>query len=370
MSGRGAGAAAPPSPASAGSDRALRPLSGMLSGLRVLDLSRNLPGPWATRMLADLGAEVIKVEPPEGDPARPLAPLFEALNHGKACRTVDFRSADGLDELRDWLATADVMIDSFRPGVLAAMGLDAATLHTLNPRLVMVSITGYGPHGPWAQKAGHDLNFMALSGVLDQLRAPTGELALSNVQWGDLAAGSAMAVIATLAAVIEVQRTGSGRHVDVSMTHGLHAQLVMPKATGLLLQPVLGHWPGAGEDLLNGGLPCYNLYATADGRHLAVGALEFKFWQAACVVFERPDWVNRHWQRGAMPGSADARALKDEVAALVASRPLAHWAQAFDLADACVTPVLTLAEAQVHPATAVVAGGCHGWTTPGAAAAC
>jgi alpha-methylacyl-CoA racemase len=362
MSGRGAGAAAPPSPASAGADRAQwRPLSGMLTGLRVVDLSRNLPGPWATRMLADLGAEVIKVEPPEGDPARPLAPLFEALNHGKACRTVDFRSADGLDELRDWLATADVMLDSFRPGVLAGMGLDAATLHARNPKLVMVSITGYGPHGPWAHKAGHDLNFMAISGVLDQLRAPTGELALSNVQWGDLAAGSAMAVIAMLAAVIEVQRTGSGRHVDVSMTHGLHAQLVMPKATGMLLQPVLGHWPGVGEDLLNGGLPCYNLYATLDGRHLAVGALEFKFWQAACAVFDRPDWAMRHWQRGAMPGSADAQALKTEVAALVASRPLSHWAQAFDLADACVTPVLTLAEAQAHPA--VVAGaGPHGWT--------
>ena len=320
----------------------------LLSGLRVLDLTRNLPGPFATRLLADLGATIVKVEPPEGDPARPLAALFEALNHGKECRTIDFRSSADLDRLRAWVQEADVLLDSFRPGVLQGLGLDAATLHALNPRLVMVSITGYGKHGPWAQKAGHDLNFMALSGVLDQMRAPTGELALSNVQWGDLAGGSAMACIAVLAAVFEAQKTGQGRHLDVSMVHGLHAQLVMPQATGAMLAPLLGRRPGAGEDLLNGVLPCYNLYATQDGRHLAVGALEFKFWKAACDVFERPDWVQRHWQRGQLPGSPDCAALRAEVAQLVASQPLAMWSERFAQADACVTPVLTLEEAQAH----------------------
>jgi len=321
----------------------------LLSGLRVLDLTRNLPGPFATRLLADLGATIVKVEPPEGDPARPLAALFEALNHGKECRTIDFRSSADLDRLRAWVQEADVLLDSFRPGVLQGLGLDAATLHTLNPRLVMVSITGYGQHGPWAQKAGHDLNFMALSGVLDQMRAPTGELALPNVQWGDLAGGSAMACIAVLAAVFEMQRTGQGRHLDVSMAHGLHAQLVMPRATGAMLAPLLGRRPGAGEDLLNGVLPCYNLYATQDGRHLAVGALEFKFWKAACEVFDRPDWVQRHWQRGQLPGSSDCAALRAEVAQLVASQPLAEWSERFAQRDACVTPVLTLEEAQAHP---------------------
>lgn len=321
----------------------------LLSGLRVLDLTRNLPGPFATRLLADLGATIVKVEPPEGDPARPLAALFEALNHGKECRTIDFRSSADLDRLRTWVQEADVLLDSFRPGVLQGLGLDAATLHALNPRLVMVSITGYGQRGPWAQKAGHDLNFMALSGVLDQMRAPTGELALSNVQWGDLAGGSAMACIAVLAAVFEMQRTGQGRHLDVSMVHGLHAQLVMPKATGAMLTPLLGRRPGAGEDLLNGVLPCYNLYATQDGRHLAVGALEFKFWKVACEVFERPDWVQRHWQRGQLPGSPVCAALRAEVAQLVASQPLAVWSERFAQADACVTPVLTLEEAQEHP---------------------
>ena len=140
------------------------------------------------------------------------------------------------------------------------------------------------------------------------------------------------------------------------MVHGLHAQLVMPKATGAMLAPLLGRRPGAGEDLLNGVLPCYNLYATQDGRHLAVGALEFKFWKAACEVFERPDWVQRHWQRGQLPGSPDCAALRAEVAQLVASQPLAVWSERFAQADACVTPVLTLEEAQAHP---LFVGGTH-----------
>ena len=186
-------------------------------------------------------------------------------------------------------------------------------------------------------------------GVLDQVRAHTGELALSNVQWGDLAGGSAMACIAVLAAVFEAQRTGQGRHLDVSMVHGLHAHLVMPCATATLLQPLLGRRPGAGEDLLNGVLPCYNLYATQDGRHLAVGALEFKFWKVACEVFGRADWVAQHWQRGQLPGSPECAALRGEVAQLVASHTLAYWSERFAQADACVTPVLTLEEAQAHP---------------------
>lgn len=325
-------------------------LNGLLNGLRVLDLTRNLPGPFSTHMLASLGASVHKVEPPEGDPARALPPLFEALNQGKTAQRLDFRDAAALDALREQVRQADVLVDSFRPGVLSALGLDAPRLLAIQPRLVMVSITGYGPTGAWAGKAGHDLNFMAMSGVLDQHRAPDGTLALPNVQWGDLTGGAAMAAVAILAAVWAAQRTGEGRHIDVSMTHGLHAQLVMPQATAAVFGPVLGHVPGAGEDLLNGGLPCYNLYATADGRHLAVGALEHKFWREACAVFERPDWVDRHWQRGALPGSADARTLRDEVAALVAGQPLAHWVARFESVDACVTPVLTMAEAAAHPA--------------------
>ena len=323
-------------------------LPAMLSGLRVLDLSRNLPGPFATRMLADLGATIIKVEPPEGDPTRPLQALFEALNHGKECRRVDFKNPDDLQRVRDWAQDVDVVIDSFRPGVMQAMGLDHARLAELNPKLVMVSITGYGQQGPWASKAGHDLNFMAMSGVLDQMRTPAGELPLSNVQWGDMAGGSSMACMAVLAAVFEAQRSGRGRALDVSMAHGLYAHLVMPKATGAFMQTFTGQWPGAGQDLLNGALPCYNLYATADGRTLAVGALEHKFWRETCAILGREDWAGVHWQRGARAHSHESDQLKSDVANLIASRPLAVWAARFESADCCVTPVLTLAEAQAH----------------------
>ncbi len=275
--------------------------------------------------------------------------MFDALNHGKESRRIDFRQAADLDQLREWLVDADVMLDSFRPGILSSMGLDFERLRTISPKLVMVSITGYGQHGDWSQRAGHDLNFMAMSGALDQMRAPTGELALSNVQWGDMAGGSSMACIAILAAVFDAQRRGSGRHIDISMTHGVHAHLVLPKATSALFAPMLGRAPGPGEDLLNGGLPCYNLYTTADDRQLAVAALEFKFWKAACAVFERPDWIERHWQRGQMPGTEQSNALRDDVAALVATQPLGYWSERFAAADACVTPVLTLPEAQAHP---------------------
>lgn len=324
-------------------------MPAMLSGLRVLDLTRNLPGPFATRMLADLGATIVKVEPPEGDPARPLGGLFDALNHGKECRRIDFKNADDLAQLRGWASASDVIVDSFRPGVMQALGLDYATLSALNPKLVAVSITGYGQQGPWAAKAGHDVNFMAMSGVLDQVRAPTGEVALSNVQWGDIAGGSSMACIAILAAVFEAQRAGKGRALDVSMAHGLFAHLVMPRATGPLVKSMLGRWPGAGEDMLNGALPCYNLYATQDGRTLAVGALEYKFWKLACDVFGRPDWADQHWQRGVMPNTPASDCLKADVAQLVASQPLAVWVDRFEPSDCCVTPVLTLAEAKAHP---------------------
>lgn len=332
----------------------------LLQGLRVLDLTRNLPGPFATRMLADLGAEIIKVEPPEGDPARALGSLFESLNHGKDCRRLDFKSAADRATLLDWARQADVVLDSFRPGVLDAMGLGYAALSAVQPGIVLCSVTGYGQRGPWAQRAGHDLNFMAMAGVLDQMRARDGAIPMSNVQWGDLAGGSAMACVAVLAGVLRARQQGRGLHLDVSMTHGLHTFLVMPQATGALLAPLLGHRPGPGQDMLNGALPCYNLYATQDGRHLAVGALELKFWQAACAVFERPDWAARHWQRGLMPGSAENEALRGDVAALVASQPLAHWAARFEAVDACVTPVLTLDEARQH---ALFAGPALGaWT--------
>ena len=326
-----------------------------LQGLRVVDLTRNLPGPFATRLLADLGAEIIKIEPASGDPARALGDLFTALNHGKTIEKVDFRDAQGIETIKAHLKDADVMLDSFRPEVLEGMGLDAKTLHAINPKLVMVSITGYGVADSddithdWADKAGHDINFMAMSGVLDQLKTANGDQAMPNIQFADLAGGSDTAVIALLAAVFSAQRTGKGRHVAVSMTHSLYQHLIMPKATGKLVASFSGKNPKPQHDFLGGLLPCYRLYKTADGRHMAVGSLELKFWQGLCEVLELPELKSKHWQMGVMPNTKDSQEAAQVVADTFASRDLAHWQQVFESADVCVTPVLTLEEAKAHP---------------------
>jgi crotonobetainyl-CoA:carnitine CoA-transferase CaiB-like acyl-CoA transferase len=311
-----------------------------LQGVRILDLTRNLPGPFATGLLAELGAVVVKVEPPEGDPARQIGALHAALNGGKDVRTADFKSAEGIAQILGWAAEADVVVEGFRPGVMAAMGLGLQALAARQPRIVLCSITGYGQTGPWAQRAGHDINYMAVSGVLDQCRSLGGEPAMANVQWGDLAGGGSMACIGILAALQAAQRTGQPQHVDISMTHGLQSHLVMARSTGPLLQPLLGRLPGAGEDMLSGALPCYRLYRTADDRWLAVGALEHKFWKAASEAFGHPEWADRHWQRGMLPHTDASKALIEEVAALVRSRPLAEWVARFEGVDACVTPVV------------------------------
>ncbi len=334
-------------------------MSDCLQGLRVVDLTRNLPGPFATRLLADLGAEIVKIEPINGDPARALGDLFDALNHGKIIEKVDFYDPKGIEFIKAHLKDADVMLDSFRPDVLAAMGLDAKTLHVINPKLVMVSITGYGvadsdnnesnsSHN-WTDKAGHDINFMAMSGVLDQLKTADGEQAMPNIQFADLAGGSDTAVIALLAAVFAAQRTGVGRHVAVSMTHSLYHHLVMPKATGALIKSFSGRSPAPQHDFLGGLLPCYRLYKTADNRYMAVGSLELKFWQLLCETLALAEYVDAHWQRGFMPHTVESQAAAYALADTFASQPLEHWQKVFANVDACVTPVLTLKEAKIHP---------------------
>jgi crotonobetainyl-CoA:carnitine CoA-transferase CaiB-like acyl-CoA transferase len=337
---------------------AIEGMSDCLQGLRVVDLTRNLPGPFATRLLADLGAEITKVEPKSGDPARALGGLFEALNHGKTIGKVDFRDPKGIEVIKAHLKDADVMLDSFRPGVLKGMGLDAQTLHAINPKLVIVSITGYGmandsDNSPvahdWADKAGHDINFMAMSGVLDQLRTATGEQAMPNIQFADLAGGSDTAVIALLAAVFAAQRTGKGRHVAVSMTHSLYNHMVMPKATGELVKSFSGQNPPPNYDFLGGLLPCYRLYQTSDKRYIAVGSLELKFWQGLCEVLGLPELKDAHWQRGVMPNLPESREAATKVSDKFASQPLEFWQQAFETTDVCVTPVLSLEEAKSHP---------------------
>ena len=350
-------------------------MADCLRGLRVVDLTRNLPGPFATRLLTNLGADVLKIEPKQGDPARVFGELFAALNHGKTTEKHDFHDPKAIEAIKAHLKEADVMLDSFRPGVLAEMGLDAKTLHVINPKLVIVSITGYGVAGnyakegiylenadsedssqvnhDWANKAGHDINFMAMSGVLDQLKTAQGEQAMPNIQFADLAGGSDTAVIALLAAVFAAQRTGRGRHIAISMTHSLYNHMVMPKVTGKLINSLSGN--GLNDtllpqhDFLGGALPCYRLYQTADKRHMAVGSLELKFWQGLCEVLELPALKEIHWQLGIMPNRPESEAATNTIAEKFASQTLEHWQRVFAATDVCVTPVLSLHEAKAHP---------------------
>ncbi|WP_074766455.1 CaiB/BaiF CoA transferase family protein [Paraburkholderia fungorum] len=329
-----------------------------MQGLRVLDLTRLLPGPVAALRLAELGADVLKIEAPgAGDPTRTMmqsssdrvagrpGAFYRLVNRGKRETRLDLKSAAGRNVLRALAAEADVLIESFRPGVMERLGIGYETLRAVNPRLVYCAISGYGASGPFADRAGHDLNYIGYAGVLDQLASRDGAPILPNFQIADLLGGALSAVTQILAALWHVSRGGEGRFVDVSMTHATHAH-------NLVAQVALvneGAAPPVGTGLLNGGVPCYNLYRTFDNRWLAVGALELKFWETLCMALDRPEWATRHWSLGQAIGGPDAVALTQELADVIGKRPLEEWVLLLEPVDCCVTPVLTAEEAARHP---------------------
>lgn len=327
-----------------------------LAGLRILDLTRLLPGPAATMHLADFGADVIKVEDTgEGDYLRGFPPqvnngegtrvnaIFEAVNRGKRSIRIDLKSAAGRDVLLKLVDTADALVEGFRPGVMARLGLGWDVLHARNPKLVVCSLSGYGQNGPLAQAAGHDINYLATSGVLDQIRAQ-GKPAIPNLQLGDLLGGALSALSTLLVALLGAQRTGIGRYVDVAMTDGLLAHHFFAHA-----QLDAGSTPIAERSLLTGGAPCYRVYETADGAELSVGALEPKFWQAFCDAIGLPELKSNHWSLGEAPGSDAALQTAQRVAERLRSQPIAHWVGVFERVDACVAPVLEPAKALAQP---------------------
>jgi crotonobetainyl-CoA:carnitine CoA-transferase CaiB-like acyl-CoA transferase len=327
-----------------------------LAGLRVLDLTRLLPGPAVTMHLSDFGVEVIKIEdtgdgdylrgfPPQvrlGD-GEHINPSFIALNRGKKSVRLDLKQPAARDALLRLVQTSDALIESFRPGVLGRLGLGWDALQARNPRLVLCSISGYGQQGPMSQAAGHDINYIALAGVLDQIRAQ-GRPAIPNLQLGDVLGGTLSALSTLLIALLGAQRSGRGAWVDCAMTDGLLAHHVFPYAA-----LDAGDESLAESTLLTGGVACYGVYECADGRHLAVGALELKFWQAFCDAAGLPELKPRHWSLGEAPGSAVARETIAEVARHICGRTRAEWEAVFAQVDCCVTPVLTPAEALAHP---------------------
>jgi crotonobetainyl-CoA:carnitine CoA-transferase CaiB-like acyl-CoA transferase len=323
-----------------------------LAGIRVLDLTRLLPGPAATMQLADLGAQVIKIEDPgPGDYARLMGPVrkevsqfFVAVNRGKDYLRLDLKDALQREQLLAMVEEADVLVESFRPGVMDKLGLGWQALRQRNPKLVMCAISGYGQDGPYAMLAGHDINYIGYAGMLEQTAGTDGRPVLPNLQVGDLLGGAQAALQGVLAALVAVKMGGAGRFVDVSMTDAVFANNIMP-----LVAVNNGGDAAPGRDLLSGGVPCYNVYRTSDSRYMAVGALELKFWQACCDVLQRPDLKPRHWQLGQQVGGADALAVMDELSAIFAERTLAQWTEAFAGSDCCVSPVLRTSEALQHP---------------------
>jgi crotonobetainyl-CoA:carnitine CoA-transferase CaiB-like acyl-CoA transferase len=288
--------------------RDVQPLAGHL----VVDFTRQLPGPYASRELMRLGARVVKVEPPEGESMQQGAPAwYQAINGGKEIVRVDLKGP-GLVEAQALCDAADVILDGFRPGVFERLGL------RVPDTAVYCAITGFGEEGRHALRAGHDINYMGWAGLLADT-AP----AVPPTQVADLAAGALGALAEILAALLERERTGQGRRIVISMTDGAH-RLAAHRLGG---DPV--------PKLLTGGPPCFQIYGTADGRYLTVGALEPKFWLRLCELIGRPDLVERHYD----PSAAE------ELSGVFASRPLAEWLDRFDDEDVCVGPVYTLEEA-------------------------
>jgi len=311
-----------------------------LAGIRVLDLTTLVPGPLATLALAEAGAHVLKVERPGGDEARGYEPkigadsaIFVLLNRGKRSVILDLKTVSGVERLKALAADADVLVEQFRPGVMARLGLSYDVLSQINPRLIYCAISGYGQSGPMSNVAAHDLNYVAGTGMLSLVATPDGAPVLPPALIADIAGGSYPAIINILMALLQRERSGTGCYIDVAM-----AENVLPFLYGAVAKhQVSGVGPKAGEDLTTGGSPRYALYRTADNRFLSVAPVEDRFWANFCdrIGLSAEDRNDRH----------DPRATGKRIAAKIAERTAAQWAEAFAGHDVCVAVVATIDEA-------------------------
>lgn len=319
-----------------------------LQSIRVLDLSRLLPGPFCTMLLADFGAEVIKIEAPDlGDYARQYEPkidensvMFHSLNRNKKSVTLDLKTDEGKDQFFQMVGKADVVVESFRPGVMKRLGLDFPVLEKINPRLIYCAISGYGQTGPYAEMPGHDINYISFAGLLELMGEKDGKPIVPAVQVADLAGGAYPAVTGILLALLEREKSGKGQFIDISMMDGV-ISLLQSTLPNYLMKNIPSK---RGEQMLSGGLACYEVYQTKDGRWLAVGALEMKFWRVFCQKIGKPEWI-------ALLNEQDEvqYKLKHDIQTVMYTKTLAEWMDIFEDAEACVSPVLNFAELVNHP---------------------
>ncbi|GAB5341735.1 CaiB/BaiF CoA transferase family protein [Pseudomonas fluorescens] len=323
-------------------------MSGPLASLKVLDFSTLLPGPFASLMLADMGAEVLRIESPTRmDLLRVLPPHDQGtsashayLNRNKRSLALDLKHAEALEIVRELVKDYDIVLEQFRPGVMERLGLGYEALKAINPKLIYVSITGYGQTGPYKDRAGHDINYLALAGVASYTgRQDSGPLPL-GVQLADVGGGSLHAVVGLLAAVIARQQTGVGQYLDVSMTDCSFSLNAMAGAGYL----ACGVEPGWETHVLNGG-SFYDYYRSRDGRWMSVGSLEPAFMQALCAGLGRPELA----AHGLSPKPEQQKALKLGLQVEFEKRSFDELCELFAGLDACVEPVLSLSEAVEHP---------------------
>lgn len=320
-----------------------------LDGVRVLDLTRYLPGPYATQLLADAGADIIKIEDTKmGDPTRWMdldadgeGTLFDAVNRGKQSVALDLKSEAGRTAFFGLVTETDVCIEGFRPGVTERLGVDYDTLHEHNTEIVYCSLSGYGGTGPYRTRAGHDLNYAAFSGVLDMTRVDEyAKPQIPGIPVGDMAGGlfAAFAIVGALCSR-ELGNTG-GEYLDIAMTDVLlsFSQALAPGA-------LAGETPRPGETALTGELPWYDVYETANGEYMTVAALEPHFWEAFCETVGREDLVDAHLTED----PATRAALREELVEIFAAKTREEWEVVFEDVDATVEPVRTLTEALDHP---------------------
>jgi len=325
-------------------------MSQPLSGIRILDLSRLLPGAYASQMMADFGADVIKVEEPgSGDYGRFMPPhgpggmslYFVAINRNKRSMTLNLKTEQGREIFLRMVGNADVVLESFRPGVMERLGLGYEQLKELHPGIIYCAISGYGQDGPYRLRAGHDLNYEGYAGLLHYNRGPNGEPAMPPSQLGDLAGGSYMAIIGILAALVGRAQTGMGRKIDVSMTEGVMS--LLPLAATSYLNT--GKAPRPNHSSLDGGLPCYNIYETKDGKHVTLAALEPKFWHTFCTHIGHLELLPFHLPVG--PGEREE--AMDVLRTIFKTKTRDEWVAELGEIDACVGPVYSIDEALNDP---------------------
>jgi crotonobetainyl-CoA:carnitine CoA-transferase CaiB-like acyl-CoA transferase len=318
-----------------------------LEGIKVLDLSRYLPGPLATQILADFGAEVVKVEDRKGELGRFLHPMindtsarFYTVNRNKQSLGLDLKQPEGKEIFKKLVAEADIVVDQFRPEVMNKLGLGYETLKEINPRIIYCTITGYGLTGPLRDAAGHDINYLNLAGVTELLGTKDGPPAMCGVQIADIAGGSLYAVIAILLALAAREKTGKGQLCDVAMMDGALS----------LLAYTLGEWSGGdgklpkrGGELLTGGYAAYNNYKCQDDKYVSLGAVEDKFWASFCKKLGLEEYIPLQMDIPSQPK------IESSIQKIMFTKTRDEWVEYFSDSDICFTPILTLDEMVKHP---------------------